>query len=150
MGARIVIADNNTIFRLGIRFFINRRSDMEVVGETGDGKTMVSLVQQLSPDLLIMDINMPDLNDADVAQQITAELSHLKVIAFSEYLNREYVPAIFKAGVSGYLLKSCFYDDLEHAIRTVMENKIYLSVEVTCLLPGGFSKSIRERRYDRF
>ena len=96
------------------------------VGEAGDGRRAAQLVRELSPDVVIMDIAMPELNGVEATRQITAKFPHVKVIALSMHPDRQYVVEILKAGGSGYLLKDYAFEDLVNAIRMVITDKIYL------------------------
>ena len=127
MSIRIILADDHRIIREGLRSLIEKQPDMEVVAEAADGRTAVQLAQQLQPDVVIMDIAMPDLNGIQATRQITGELRHMKVIALSMHIRKRFVAEMFKAGATGYLLKNCAFEELEHAIRTVVANQTYVS-----------------------
>ena len=130
MSIRILLADDHKIIREGLRSLIEKQDDMEVIDEAGDGRTTVQLAQQLSPDVIIMDIAMPDLNGMEATRQITVQSRDIKVIALSMHSDRHFVAEMFRAGASGYLLKDCAFEDLVHAIRRVVENQSYLSPEI--------------------
>ncbi len=127
MPIRIVIADDHQILRQGLRTLLEKEPDMEVVAEAEDGRRTVSLVKELVPNVVIMDVNMPDLNGIEASRQILAELPEVKVIALSMYADRRFVINMLKTGAQGYLLKDCAFEELTHAIRLVMANKTYLS-----------------------
>ncbi len=127
---KIVLADDHKILREGICSLVKGFPDMEVIGEAADGRTVLTLVKDLSPDIVIMDISMPDLNGIDATRRITAEHPKVKVIALSMHYDKQFVSEIFKAGASGYLLKDCAFDELEHAIRVVIENKTYINPRI--------------------
>ena len=135
---KIIISDKNLIFRKGLLFLIKCQNDMELVGAAQDGKTTLQIAEHLAPDIVIMDANLPDLNSVDVIEQLIARLPQVKIIVLSEYLDKQVVMEIFEAGTAGYLLKSCLSEDLAQAIRTVMDNKIYLSIEAAGLMLGDF------------
>ena len=123
---KIILADDHKIVREGLRFLIENQPDMELVGEAGNGRRAAQLVRELSPDVVIMDIAMPELNGVEATRQITAEFPHVKVIALTMHSDRQYVVEILKAGGSGYLLKDYAFEDLVSAIRMVIAGKIYL------------------------
>jgi len=102
-----------------------------VVGEADDGRRTVQMVKELSPDIVIMDVAMPDLNGIEATRQITAEFPDVKVIAVSMHSDRRFVSEMLKAGASAYLSKDYAFDELENAIRTVISNKIYLSPDIS-------------------
>ena len=131
---KIVLADDHKILREGICSLVKGYPDMEVIGEAADGRTVLKLVKDLSPDIVIMDITMPDLNGIDATRRITAEHPNVKVIALSMHYDKQFVSEIFKAGASGYLLKDCAFDELEHAIRIVIENKTYINPQIASLV----------------
>lgn len=131
---KIVLADDHKILREGICSLVKGYPDMEVIGEAADGRTVLKLVKDLSPDIVIMDITMPDLNGIDATRRITAEHPNVKVIALSMHYDKQFVSEIFRAGASGYLLKDCAFDELEHAIRIVIENKTYINPQIASLV----------------
>ncbi len=129
MSIRIIIADDHQILRQGLKTLLEKEPDMEVVAEAEDGRKTVTLVQELTPDVVIMDVNMPDLNGIEATRQILSDYPEMKVIALSMHADRRFVINMLKAGAHGYLLKDCAFEELAQAIRLVMANK-------TCLSPG--------------
>jgi DNA-binding NarL/FixJ family response regulator len=134
MKIKILLVDDHKILRDGICSLVKGYPDMEVIGEAADGRTALRLVEELSPDVVIMDISMPDLNGIDATRKINADYPNIKVIALSMHYDRQFVSEIFKAGASGYLLKECAFDELEHAIRVVMENKTFINPQIASLV----------------
>jgi len=134
MKIRILLVDDHKILRDGICSLVKGYDDMEVVGEAADGRTALRLVQELSPDVVIMDISMPDLNGIDATRKITADYPEVKVIALSMHYDKQFVSEIFKAGASGYLIKDSAFDELEHAVRVVMQNKTYINPQIASLV----------------
>lgn len=131
MSIRILVADDHKIVRDGLRALIERQPDMEVVGEAADGRTAVRLVKEMSPDVVIMDISMPDLNGIEAARQILGDSPRVKIIALSMHSDSRFVKEVFKVGASGYLLKECAFEELANAIHTVSVDQIYLSPRIT-------------------
>ena len=127
MSVKILIAEDQVIMREGLRALINQQTDMEVVGEADNGKAAIELARELKPDVIIMDVAMPGMSGIEATRQIKVEMPDLKVVALSAYDNREYVMGMVRAGVSGYLLKDCAFEELIMAIRTILQNKSYLS-----------------------
>ncbi|UCC97474.1 MAG: response regulator transcription factor [Phycisphaerales bacterium] len=127
MGVKILLVEDHVVMREGLRILINQQADMEVVGEADDGKDAAEMARQLQPDVVIMDVCMRGTNGVKATRQIKAKMPDLKVIALSAYDNREYIMGMAKAGMSGYLLKDCAFDELVGAIRTVLQGKSYLS-----------------------
>ena len=131
MSITILLADDHKIMREGLRSLLEKRSDMEVVAEAEDGTTTVNLARELKPDLVIMDVTMPDMNGMEATRRIIAELPRVKVIALSMHSDRRFVAGMLSAGASGYLLKDCAFEELERAIRSVLTNRTYLSPGIT-------------------
>lgn len=131
MSIRIVLADDHKILRAGLRAMIVEQPDMEVVGEAENGRTAVNLTRALSPDVVIMDIGMPDLNGIEATRQIVAEVPSVKIIGLSMYSDRRYVAGLFGAGASGYLLKDIEFEELIEAIQAVVAGQVYVSSGVT-------------------
>lgn len=127
----ILLADDHKIIREGLRALLAHQNSIEVVAEAENGRTAVKLARKLKPDIIIMDISMPDLNGMEATRQIIAELPSVKIIALSMHVDKRYVVGMFEAGASGYLLKNSAFEELVGAIKTVMRNHIYLSPNVT-------------------
>ncbi len=155
---KILLADDHKIIRDGLRSLINNQSGMEVAAEAENGRDAVKLARKLKPDIIIMDISMPDLNGIEATRQIISETPAVKVIALSMHIDKRFVVEMFNAGVSGYLLKDCAFEELSGAIRAVASNQTYLSPKVagevikdyvhqytTKNIPAGSTLSPRER-----
>jgi len=131
MGIKIILADDHKIIREGLRALLEKEPDMEVVGEANDGIATVRLTKNLNPDIVIMDIGMPDMNGIEATRQIISETKGVKVIALSMHSDRRFVLQMLKAGASGYLLKDSAFEELALAIKTVMLGQPYLSPKIT-------------------
>ncbi len=134
MSVRILLADDHGIIRQGLHSLLEKQPDMEVVAEAEDGRRALDLVQELLPDIVIMDVTMPNLNGVDATRQIVDRFPKVKVIALSIHSNRRFVADMLKAGASGYILKECLFDELVRAIRTVTTDSIYLSPRITSIV----------------
>jgi DNA-binding NarL/FixJ family response regulator len=110
---------------------LEREEGLEVVGEAEDGREAFGLVGELLPDIIVMDITMPNLNGVDATRQIVREYPEVRVIALSMHSNRMFVTNMLKAGASGYVLKECLSDELVEAVRTVAGGGWYLSPRIT-------------------
>jgi len=130
MSTKVLIADDHQIVREGLRTMLEKEHDIKVVGEAEDGRMTLRLAWELVPDVIIMDVAMPDLNGIEATRQIIAELPTVKIIALSMHDDRRFVLNMLKAGAAGYMLKDCAFKDLAKAIRVVMANKTYLSHEI--------------------
>jgi len=139
MTIRILIADDHQIVRQGLRHLLEKEPDMRVVAEADDGRATVRLVREISPEVVIMDVAMPDLNGIEATRQIVAEFPKIKVIALSMYADQRFVLNMLKAGASGYLLKDCAFEELTRAIRLVMSHKTYLSPGVTDIVVKDYT-----------
>ena len=131
MPIKILLAEDHRIVREGLRALIEKQKDMEVVAEAKNGRSTVQLARKLVPDIVIMDITMPELNGIEATRQILAKAPGIKVIALSMHSDRRFVLEILSAGASGYLLKDCAFEELAQAIRIVTANQTYLSAKIS-------------------
>jgi DNA-binding NarL/FixJ family response regulator len=127
MKKRILLVDDHQIMREGLRALLQEQPGMTVVGEAENGRKAVQLARELSPDLVIMDVTMPDMNGVEATSQIRTALPAVKVIALSIHSDRRFVIQMFRAGATGYLLKDCAFEELARAIQRVTEGQAYLS-----------------------
>jgi two-component system response regulator NreC len=134
MTIKIVLADCHQIIRHGLALLLAGEPEMVVVGEAGDYHTTIKLIRKLSPQVVIMDISMPDLNGVEATRRILSEYPRIKVIGLSMHSDSLFVLNMLNAGASGYLLKDCALEELAKAIRTVVNQKIYLSSKLSNLL----------------
>ncbi len=131
MKYRIIIADDHRIVRQGLRSLVEQENDLEVVGMAANGRQALQMTRRLKPDVVIMDISMPDLNGIDATCQIVNEVSGVKVIALSMHSEKQLIDGMLRAGAAGYLLKESAFEELIKAIRIVCGGKKYLSPDVT-------------------
>jgi DNA-binding NarL/FixJ family response regulator len=123
---------------------------MEVVAEAEDGRRTVTMAKEFIPNVVIMDIKMPDLNGIEASRQILSELPEVRVIALSMYSDRRFVTNMLKAGAHGYLLKDCAFEELAQAIRLAMSNKTYLSPGVAEVVVKDYVTQIPGRSQSVF
>ena len=123
----ILLADDHKIVREGLRALLETQARFEVLGEADNGRTIIELARKLKPDVVIMDVAMPDLNGINATEQLTLELPEIKVIGLSMHFDKRYVSRMLNAGAYGYLRKACASEELIRAIQTVMNNRYYIS-----------------------
>jgi DNA-binding NarL/FixJ family response regulator len=141
---KVIIADDHMIVRDGLRSLLERQPDMEVVAEAENGRIALTLVKELSPDVVIMDIGMRELNGIDATRQIVKMSPGVKVLALSMYSDKRFIKGMLKAGASGYMLKDSAFKELIDAIRVIVENKIYISPSVANIITEDYLKQSPE------
>ena len=146
MSVRIILAEDHRITREGLVNLLRERADMEVVGEAENGRDAVRLARELSPDLVIMDVTMPDLNGIDATRIITSGGNSTKVIALSMYSDKQFVQGMIQAGASGYLLKDCAFEELVNAIRAVVGGNTYLSPGIAGIVVQDYLNKLTHDR----
>ena len=130
MKIRILLADDHEVVRKGFRSLLEKQADCEVIGEATNGRETVKMVQELSPDVVVMDISMPKLNGIEATRQIKAHNSSIKILALSVHSRGSVVGQIIQAGASGYLPKSSSVKEFLKAIHSVMRNHTYISPKI--------------------
>jgi DNA-binding NarL/FixJ family response regulator len=128
---KVLLADDHEMIRQGLRTLLLNRPGTEIVAEAKDGRSAVRLAKQFSPDIVIMDINMPDLNGIDATRQIKSDGKGTKVIALSGHTDRRFTSEMMNAGASGYVVKESAFEELAQAMSAVAHDKIYISPRVT-------------------
>ena len=128
---RIILVDDHAVVRQGFKMILSAQPDMEIVGEAGNGREAVELAVQLKPDVVVMDVAMPELNGIEATRRLVASAPHIRVIALSMHKDNVYVREILRAGARGYLLKDSVAGDLVTAIRAVAGGESYLSPAVS-------------------
>ena len=131
---RVMLADDHKIFREGLSSLLEKAKDIQVVGHAENGRQAVSLAAELHPDVVIMDVAMPDLNGIEATEQILAEAARVGVVALSMHADQRFVSAMLRAGASGYLLKDCAFQELVQAVQTVAAGEKYLSPAIASLV----------------
>lgn len=144
MKIRVLIADDHRIFRQGLRSLLESQPDVEVLGEAENGRTLIKMARQLDPDLVILDVAMPEMNGIDAAHKIRELGSGTKILALSMHSDSRFVTQMLKAGADGYLLKDCAFNELTDAMQTVLQNRVYLSPGVTDLVVRAYLESAGE------
>ncbi|NQV34975.1 MAG: response regulator transcription factor [Phycisphaeraceae bacterium] len=131
MAMKILIADDHGIVRQGLKSLIQNSLSLDVVGEAEDGLTAVKLAKELNPDIVIMDITMPNLNGVEATRLILENNPKIKIIALSMHPEKHIVKEVLEAGASGYVLKSYLFDELSRALDAVNDDQRYLSPRIT-------------------
>jgi len=150
MAIKILLADDHAIVRHGLAESMMKEEDMEVVGQAKNGLSAIDMVREKTPDVVVMDISMPDINGMDATREILRDFPKVKVIALSMHSAKKFVREMFKAGASGYLLKDCEFDELANAIRTVMKGKSYISPEITDVVVDSYVRTSTEDKSSVF
>ncbi len=141
---RILLAEDHKTVREGIKMLINAQADMEVIGEAGDGRAACQLAQQLQPDIVVMDISMPEMNGLKATAKLQKLCPQIKLLTLTRHTDDGYLQELLRAGVSGYVLKQSASDELLRAIRTVATGDKYLDPAVTSKVIGSYAgKQIR-------
>ena len=143
---RIILADDHKIVREGLRTLLEKEADMEVVGEAANGRRAVQLSLELNPDMVIIDVSMPDLNGIEATRQIIRDRPEIKILALSMHSDKRFVSGILRVGASGYLLKDCAFEELTGAIRAVANGGTYLSPGVTGALIHDYVRRVGRKR----
>lgn len=142
---RIILADDHAVMRRGLRLVLEQQEDFEVLGEASDGREALALVETLTPDVVLLDITMPNLNGIESARQITAKQLGCAIVILSMHSDEGYVLRALKAGARGYLLKESAEADLIHAVRTVSEGKAFFSPAVSRMLVEDYVRQLQDR-----
>jgi DNA-binding NarL/FixJ family response regulator len=141
MSVKILLVDDQKTMRALLVALIEKQPGMTVVAEAQNGRTALELTARFRPDVVVMDIIMPELNGIDATRWIVEEFPGTKVIALSMHSDRQFVTAMLKAGASGYLLKDQIFEELVRAIRTVLDKQIYLCSELDSTVVEGNRKN---------
>lgn len=142
---RIVLADDHAVMRRGLRLVLEQQKDFQIVGEAGDGREAVDLVEKVKPDVAVLDITMPNLNGIEAARQITAKQLGVSIVILSMHADEAFVLRALKAGARGYLLKESPESDFLNAIRLVAEGKSFFSPAVSRMLVEDYVRQLQDR-----
>lgn len=136
---RIFIAEDHETVREGLRLIINAQADMEVCGECGDGRTAVKMAQELQPDVVVMDVTMPELNGLKATRKLKQLCPQMKILTLTRHTDDGYLQELLRAGASGYVLKQSPSSEMLRAIRALAKGGNYLDPTVTGRVIGGYA-----------
>jgi two-component system response regulator NreC len=139
---RIVLADDHTVMRNGLRLLLERQPNLQVVGEAADGRQAVALIEKANPDVVIMDIAMPNLNGIEATRQIINQNPRTAVAILSMHSDESYVIRALKAGARAYLLKDSAEADLLAAVRALTEGKSFFSPAISKILVEDYMRQL--------
>lgn len=142
----MLIGDDKKIVRLGLLTLLKTNPDIEIVGEAEDGWSTVRMAEELLPDVVIVEVDMPDLNGVEVTRRIVTRHPAIKVLALSNYLDRRIVTSIMKAGALGYLTKDCSAEELIQAIHAVTVSQTFLSPSIADMVIKDYLRYLRGNR----
>ena len=145
-GLRVVIADDHSVVRQGIRGVLEEVEGLEVVGEAGDGEEALALVEALAPDVVVLDVNMPGKGGLEVAAELRDAANPVRVLVLSMHDDPEYVLQAVRSGADGYVLKDVAPADLRDAVQAVHEGREYFTARVTQQLSVGLRQEIEEEQ----
>jgi DNA-binding NarL/FixJ family response regulator len=145
---RILLADDHTVVRKGLRLLLENQSGLTVVAEAADGRAAVTLAEQNTPDVVVMDVAMPTLNGIEAARQITAKLPQTAVVFLSMHSDESYVLKALKAGARGYLLKDSAELDLIQAVHSVSQGKSFFSPAISKMMVEDYMRELQERQIE--
>ncbi len=145
---KVFLAEDHTIVRKGIRSLLDGQPDIEVVGEAANGREAVEQVQKLQPDIVLMDITMPELNGLEATVRIKKEQPHIKVLVLTMYTNEEYIHQLLQAGASGYLDKHTAPNELLLAIQAVHRGDPFLSPSISKTIIEEYLRQSEETELD--
>jgi two-component system response regulator NreC len=145
---RIVLADDHTIIRSGLKLLLEQQPDFKVVAEAEDGRQAVQLVSRHHPDVVILDIGMPQLNGIEATRQIVAQEGHPNVVILSMHSDESYVLRALKAGARAYILKNAAEADLIRAVQAVSEGKSFFSPVISKMLLEDYVRQVREKEVE--
>jgi two-component system, NarL family, response regulator NreC len=142
---RILLADDHIVMRTGLRALLERQHNLEVVGESENGRETVELAASLRPDVVVMDVGMPVLNGIEATQTIVAECPTVAVVILSMHADESYVMRALKAGARGYLLKDSAAADLIGAIQAISQGKSFFSPKVSRILAEDYVRVLKQK-----
>jgi len=142
---RILLADDHVVMRTGLRALLERQPNLEIVGESENGREAIELVTSLKPDVVVMDVGMPVLNGIEATKTIVSQHPTTAVVILSMHVDESYIMRALKAGARGYLLKDSAPADLIGAIQAVSQNKSFFSPKVSRILAEDYVRVLKQK-----
>jgi len=142
---RILLADDHTVVRKGLRLLLESQPDFQVIADAANGRETVALAERHTPDVVVMDVAMPELNGIEAARQISAKLPHTAIVFLSMHSDEGYVLKALKSGARAYLLKDSAENDLINAVKAVREGKAFFSPAISKMLIEDYMRQMRQR-----
>ena len=142
---KVILADDHRIVREGLKSLLQSQPDLEVIAEASDGRQAVEMAREMGPDVVVMDVAMPQLNGIEATRQLAGDQRDMKIVALSMHSDRRYVSEALKAGASGYVLKDGAFDELISAIRAVVSDRVYLSPRVAGVVVDDYVRRLPSR-----
>lgn len=151
MPTRILLADDHQIVREGLKALLETQEGLQVIGQASSGREATELARELQPDVVVMDVGMPDLNGIEATRRILSELPGTRVVALSMHSDRRFLQEMLKAGAVAYLLKDSAFEELALAVRAVASGRVYLSPQIANVVVDGYlGRSIGEANPSAF
>lgn len=138
MKIRLLLADDHKLFRDGLRSMLEGHKGIEIIAEASEGIAVTKLAAELHPDMILMDVSMPDLNGIEATRKISADHPAIKIIMLSMHSDRRYIIEALRSGACGYLLKDSAFEEVLAAIRDCMKGKIYLSSKIADIVINDY------------
>ncbi len=144
MSMRVLIVDDHKIMREGLHSLLEKQPDIEIVAEAESAQKALKMIEEVMPNLVIIDVVMPSLNGIEATRRILAKVPTIKVIALSMYSDKRFVMEMLRAGASGYLLKDCAFEELDEAIRTVMQDRTYITPRIVDIIVKDYFSQVEK------
>lgn len=154
MKIKVLLVDDHDIVRTGIKMVVEKMADIKIIGEATNGQQAIDMAEELKPDVVLMDINMPRISGLEATRRITESDPYIRIIILTIHAQNPYPKQLLDAGATGYLTKGCAADELECAIRQVYAGKRYVGTDIAqqmalSMLPGGKNDSPFDALGDR-